>query len=335
MGGYLGYLLQTDKNVYMRRGRRWLRAFLLALILLIIIEADIWQEQTEMAIEAQARTNVEMQENELYNKEIKGQLINHEDDNTHYKENGRKIQLEKEQLEEERFSASAQPSNQNTNEKNNGVIEHKGCDFLQRKFAETRGEKVAYLTFDDGPSSITPQILDILKRYDVKATFFVIGNLAKKNPSIIKREIVEGHIVANHSCTHNFKKLYSSTEQFRTEVEKTDEILKNIIGTEYNIRLFRFPGGSFGSKLQPYRDVLMNIGYNYIDWNALNGDAEAKIVAPAKQLSNIKETVRGKNCVVILMHDANIKKTTVETLPGIIEFLFSEGYEIRPLIEKQ
>lgn len=104
-------------------------------------------------------------------------------------------------------------------------------------------EKVAYLTFDDGPTiSVTPKILDILKEEEVKATFFVIGKYVDRHPEIVKREYEEGHYIANHGYDHNNSVLYKSNESFRNEVEKTDAAIGKAIGIDnYCSHIFRFP----------------------------------------------------------------------------------------------
>ncbi|WP_243641253.1 polysaccharide deacetylase family protein [Xylanivirga thermophila] len=199
-----------------------------------------------------------------------------------------------------------------------------------KKWTEGDG-KVAYLTFDDGPSKNTPQILDILKQQDVKATFFVIGNLAEQKPDIIKREVAEGHAIGNHTYSHDYKSIYQNPDALLQDMHKTEDVLKSILGSEYECKLFRFPGGSFGEKLKPYKDKLDELGYNYADWNALNGDAEGRNIPVETLISKVKKTTNNKNRVIILMHDAGAKKTTVQALPAIIEYLKGQGYEFKTL----
>ncbi|EJO5346314.1 polysaccharide deacetylase [Clostridium botulinum] len=193
------------------------------------------------------------------------------------------------------------------------------------------GKKIAFLTFDDGPSYLTNDILDILKKYGIKATFFVVGNLAKDNKNIIERQIKEGHSIGNHTYTHKYKDIYSSIDVFLNEVDKTQQVIKSIVGFNYDIKLVRFPGGSFGEKLEPYKQAIHKKGYYNMDWNALNGDAEGNNIPKEKLIQNIKKTIEGKNHVVILMHDCAAKKTTVEALPDIIEYLIAQGYEFKAL----
>ncbi len=193
------------------------------------------------------------------------------------------------------------------------------------------GEKIAYLTFDDGPTSnITPRILDVLKEKDVKATFFVLGKMVEAYPEMAKRAAQEGHILANHSYSHDYKSVYDSKESFLDEIKKAEEVVINTVGEDSYARVFRFPGGSAG-KDDEYKIALSEIDYSYVDWNALNGDAEGHNVSVATQLANIQETTKGRSGAVILMHDAATKQTTVEALPQIIDYLRSQGFMFKTL----
>lgn len=191
------------------------------------------------------------------------------------------------------------------------------------------GTKVAYLTFDDGPTAyITSNILDILKENDIKATFFVIGKMAERNPDLLKREKSEGHTVANHTYSHNYKYIYSSTDNFLQELKVADEVITSIIG-EHNKTLIRFPGGSFGR--QAHKQAVESSGYHYVDWNCLNGDAEVATASVDRLISRFKETAQDQKELIILMHDAPGKATTVQALPEIIKYLKANGYLFKTL----
>lgn len=198
------------------------------------------------------------------------------------------------------------------------------------------GVKVAYLTFDDGPTkTITPQILDILRRYNVKATFFQVGTLIEENPDMARRVHDEGHLLANHSYAHNYSKLYETEDGFITEIEKTDALIREITGVEEYPKVFRFPGGgynsgSWGESKQAYKKVLAEKGFRYCDWNALNGDAEGGSKSAEQLLARVQKTAV-KEDVVILMHDAATKKTTAEALEPILQHLIEEGYTFKRL----
>lgn len=193
-------------------------------------------------------------------------------------------------------------------------------------------EKTAYLTFDDGPTAnITPQILDVLKEKGVCATFFVLGINIEKNPDLAKRTVSEGHVLANHSYSHDYKMLYDGTEYFLEDVHKTERIVTDTVGEEGFVKVYRFPGGSFEKSKNPQKQILADIGYKFLDWNALNGDAEGHSLSPEKLLNKVKATTKGMMNVVILMHDAATKQTTVDALPSIIDYLKNEGYVFKTL----
>ena len=198
--------------------------------------------------------------------------------------------------------------------------------------------KRAFLTFDDGPSSNTPQILDILNEKGIKATFFVLGSNVEKNPDMVKRMYDEGHFIANHGYSHVYEAIYQSPQAVLDEYNKCNQVVRDAIGEqEYNSHLFRFPGGLVGGKYADIKnqanDLLLQNNIVHVDWNALNGDSETTSPTIAYEIQRIQETVGKKQSVVILMHDAQAKKVTVEALPGIIDYLQGQGYEFKNFYE--
>ncbi|WP_309249366.1 polysaccharide deacetylase family protein [Clostridium estertheticum] len=205
------------------------------------------------------------------------------------------------------------------------------ADFYKHIY-KSDGHKIAYLTFDDGPSdNNTPVILKTLDKYNIKATFFIVGNMAIKYPDLVKKELADGHSIGNHSYSHNYNYIYSNTNTFISDINKCDTILKSILGSNFSTKLVRFPGGSFGGKLEPFRESLNSAGYNYVDWNDLTGDAEGQNIPVSKLLSNLKTNTEGKDHVVILMHDFFTKSTTAQALPQVIEYLKSQKYSFKTL----
>lgn len=194
--------------------------------------------------------------------------------------------------------------------------------------------KRVFLTFDDGPSkTVTPLILDLLKKEDIQATFFVLGARVELNPDLVKREYVEGHYIANHGYSHIYSKIYTSPQTVLDEYNKTNTAVQNAIGQQnYNSHLFRFPGGKPGGKYAEIKagavDLLKENNIAYVDWNALTGDAEGK-TTPEEMLTELKETAKDRNSLVILMHDAGDKKATYQVLPSVIQYLRDEGYEFK------
>ena len=198
--------------------------------------------------------------------------------------------------------------------------------------------KRVFLTFDDGPSTITNTILDVLKQENVKATFFVLGSRVEANPDVVKRMYDEGHYIANHGYSHVYKNIYASPQAVLDEYNKCNDVVKNAIGVpEYNSHLFRFPGGLVGGKYAEIKsqanELLKQNNIVHIDWNALNGDAETNNLTVDFELKRLQETTQNKNSIVLLMHDAPAKKVTAEALPQIISYLREQGYEFMNFYE--
>ena len=192
-------------------------------------------------------------------------------------------------------------------------------------------EKIAYLTFDDGPTlKATGKILDILKKEDVKATFFVIGKYVKNHPELVKRAYEEGHYIANHGYSHDNPKLYQSDESFISEVKNTDAEIGKAIGVDgYCSRIFRFPNGFmspvYKSKKEEAAKLLSDMGYVYVDWNCLNKDSEQKY-SSTQLLQNLKNSCKNKGTLIVLMHDSLDVSDSSAVLKDSISFLRSQGY---------
>ena len=195
-------------------------------------------------------------------------------------------------------------------------------------------QKTAYLTFDDGPSkSVTPQILNILEQYNIKATFFVLGCNVDKHPDIVKQTYEKGHYIANHGYSHVYENIYASSQAVLDEFNRTEQSVRNAIGVqEYSGHIFRFPGGSMGKKYRIVKDeaktLLSNNDILCVDWNALTNDSVGKPTAESI-VNDLKTTVGTQNSVVILMHDTGSKQLTVDTLPQILDYLIEQGYTFR------
>lgn len=205
-------------------------------------------------------------------------------------------------------------------------------DNLNKISSLTNGtEKIAYLTFDDGPNdNVTPIVLDILREENVKASFFVIGKYVEKYPNVVKRAYEEGHYIANHGYDHNNNNLYKSSSSFIDEVKKTDLAISNAIGVQnYCSHIFRFPNGYMApinkNKKKQAVKLLSNMNYTYIDWNCLNNDSMKKY-NKYELLQNLKTTSKNKGTLVILMHDTKDVSNSSTALKDSIEYLKSDGY---------
>lgn len=195
-------------------------------------------------------------------------------------------------------------------------------------------EKIAYLTFDDGPTlKATGKILDILKEEQVKATFFVVGKHVKEHPELVKRAYEEGHFLANHGYHHDNKKLYKDNDSFINEIKNTDIEIGKAIGVDnYCSHVFRFPNGYMSSHYKAKKKeavkLLQDIHYTYIDWNCLNNDSVKKY-SNSGLLKNLKKSSKNKGTLVILMHDTNDVNDTSAILKDSIYYLREQGYEFR------
>lgn len=199
--------------------------------------------------------------------------------------------------------------------------------------AEEKEEtKRVYLTFDDGPSNYTGQILDILAENNVKATFFVIGR-DKEYYDYYKRIVKEGHTIGLHSYSHDYQDFYKSVDSFGGELTKLNDLIYDVTGTKSNI--FRFPGGSSNSvaplPIENYIAYLNENNINYYDWNSLSGDAVTSGLSPQQLVDNIMNDVSKNKDSIVLMHDLQTTHTTVESLQLLIDTLKRGGYEILPI----
>lgn len=199
------------------------------------------------------------------------------------------------------------------------------------KEAET---KRAYLTFDDGPSGNTGEILDILDANDVKATFFVVGRGDEYYDTY--RDIVgRGHTLALHSYTHDYDKIYASLDDFAEDIEELRNLLYDVTGV--NCVYYRFPGGSSNTVSKVDMDTLIDYvesqGLIYYDWNALNNDAVCGSYTPEQLVDNIMKDAVCHDDVVILMHDLDARHCTVESLQMLIDELRAEGFTLLPIDE--
>lgn len=197
------------------------------------------------------------------------------------------------------------------------------------------GRKVVYLTFDDGPSHNTERILDILDEYNVKATFFTIGNEAEEFVDVYKRIIEDGHSLGMHSYSHKYSEIYKSVEAFDADFNKVSGYIESVTGAAP--KLYRFPGGSSNLvsaiPMENFIRYLNEKNVTYFDWNVSAQDAEGKELPVETMLDNIFKDINKKNICVVLMHDSDDLGTTVDMLPELLKRLVEMDAVILPITE--
>lgn len=199
------------------------------------------------------------------------------------------------------------------------------------------GKKTCYLTFDDGPSPNTALILDILKSYGIKATFFVTAT-SPKDFMYIKEAYLDGHAIGLHCFNHDYEYVYKSLKNYIQDLNKIKEVVYKQIGVYPSI--IRFPGGSSNQVSKKYNKGIMkrlvkkviDLGYQYYDWSSINGDGE-NIKTVQGLVKKAKEEVIGKEDVMFLMHDSGNSENTVKALPKILDYLIDEGFQFELIDE--
>lgn len=195
------------------------------------------------------------------------------------------------------------------------------------------GNKVVYLTFDDGPGAHTQQLLDILDKYNVKVTFFVT-NVNSGYENMISKEAAAGHTVAIHSASHDYKKIYSSVDAYFADLNEMSDII--YAQTGQRAKLIRFPGGSSNTVSLKYCSGIMTTltkavtdqGYKYFDWNVSSGDAGGT-TSTEEVYQNVVNGMKSHNVSVVLQHD--IKGFSVNAVERIIQWGLANGYTFLPL----
>lgn len=194
-----------------------------------------------------------------------------------------------------------------------------------------------YITFDDGPSSNTNEILDILADYNVKATFFVVGKESETAKAAYKRIVDEGHTLGMHTYTHVYSTIYASVDDFARDLSRLQEYLYDVTGVQS--RYVRFPGGSSNTvskiDMKEFIQYVNEQGLTYFDWNVSSKDATNPSPKASEIVDNCLADIDRHQTVVILMHDAAGKQSTVEALPELIERIQAmDNIEILPITEE-
>lgn len=219
------------------------------------------------------------------------------------------------------------------------VTDKSGNTFLVTRkvnvnYKKVEGRGTIYLTFDDGPSELTNKLLDILKRENVKVSFFVTN---KGSDSAIKREYEEGHKVYLHTASHDYKYLYSSLDNYLSDLKKVQDRVKRITNEE--VKTIRLPGGSSNTVSRHYKkgivteiaNYLNSNGYRYFDWNVSSGDASGKFSTPSQIANNVINSLRRDRNNIVLMHDN--KWYTIDAVPIIINYAREHNYGFEVISE--
>lgn len=197
------------------------------------------------------------------------------------------------------------------------------------------GNKVVYLTFDDGPGKYTQRLLDVLDKYNVKATFFVTnGKPAYQN--LIGKEAADGHTVAIHSASHEYSKIYQSLDAYFEDFDEMNDIIQQQTGEKTD--LLRFPGGSSNTVSATYCYGIMSQlvcaveakGLRYCDWNVSSGDA-GEVISSSQVVNNVINGIKANNVSVVLQHDT--REFSVDAVEEIIQWGLSEGYTFLPITD--
>ena len=192
--------------------------------------------------------------------------------------------------------------------------------------AKDNYNKVVYLTFDDGPSTNIDYLLDMLDKYNAKATFFMVGSCVETMPELALKVYKRGHSIGMHSYSHS-EKIYDSINSFKEDLDKCEKIFKKLFGFRPNI--YRLPFGSYNKylskeKLNLVSKELLKRGYNYYDWNASTGDGSKNVIGYSIYV-NAVNGMKDQEMPVILMHDPN--KNTMDVIEYILQYGFMNNYK--------
>lgn len=208
-------------------------------------------------------------------------------------------------------------------------------DAGQKKKNKTKQGKKVYLTFDDGPSRNTDEVLKILDKYKVKASFFVIGKTDKLSRKRYKKIVESGHTIGLHSFTHKYKQIYADLKAFQKDLKRISDLVYDVTGVRSGY--YRFPGGSSNTisptDMRVFIDYLKKEGMEYFDWNVQCGDAVRKPPAPGVLYNNVIRSIKRSKAdsFIVLIHDSQHMKNSVKALPLIIEHLQKDGYQLLPI----
>ncbi|MEG2441152.1 MAG: polysaccharide deacetylase family protein [Acetivibrio sp.] len=306
---------QSDKLARRRRVQRMKSMIIVTIISIIVI---LFTLCIGLMVKI---TKIEKKVNELVKNSSLVQLEDEKTSSIAYA-----AEMEKDELSEETMKTEESVNVQPEKKK-------KEKPTIEEKLDKGTEKRKVYLTFDDGPSKYSDELLDTLKTNNVKATFFVIGRTDKHSLSIYKRIVNEGHTLAMHSYSHQYSKIYNSIEAFDKDLNKLSDLLYKTTGIRPDT--FRFPGGSSNLvSTIPMTEFIRYLNERkiaYYDWNVINGDATGKVLTEKQMIQNVMSGVRQNNNSIVLMHDTVSKDTTVKSITALVKKLKKEGYIILPI----
>lgn len=288
----------------------------LAVVFLIIQVASLYKDRnTEVSTKAEQTVSSE-------------QAIDEKIDSAEAKN----VETEQNKQTKKESSVNDKQKNENTKNKDNHDKQKSNAKTAEAKQEQKQPPpkgKVAYLTIDDGPTEVEHELLDLLASYNAKATFFMLEPYMKKYPDAVKRIVDEGHVAALHGVTHNAKKFYRSKDTVLNEMNQAQKTLENITG--YRATLIRTPYGSSPKMTPEYKQAVKENGYQLWDWNVDSRDwkyTDGSFVAYSiQQIEKLAE--KGED-PIILLHS---KRTTLEHLPKLLDYLVEQGYSFEVLTE--
>ena len=190
--------------------------------------------------------------------------------------------------------------------------------------------KTIYLTFDDGPGPDTGRLLDVLKKYDVHATFFVVDT---GYPELMQRIVNEGNSIGIHTCSHKYQQIYANPEAYFQDLFQMQQIIQNATGEQ--TWLLRFPGGSSNTVSRRSKGIMTYLtkaveacGFSYFDWNVDSEDAGG-VTSSNQVFKNVVNGVEQHKYSVVLQHD--IHSYSVDAVEQIIQWGLRNGYQFLPL----
>lgn len=240
-----------------------------------------------------------------------------------------------EQEQSEKNNAELPPVSSNEEETAESIVTSESNPTIDN-VKDIEAKHKVYLTFDDGPSSNTEAILDILDKYQIKATFFVLGKEDETSKERLRMIYERGHTIGMHSYSHVYSEIYGSLDGFKADFWKAKQYLLDTLGAD--CMFYRFPGGSSNTassiNIQECIDFLKEQGVEYYDWNIISGDGSSRKLSREEIVKNCTESIQNYGTSIILLHDASSKKETVDALPEIIETILAmDETVILPLSE--